>query len=58
MADEPERTEPEKTELICPCGAWLEGANEDDLVEQARQHLREAHGGREYSRDEILFLAH
>jgi hypothetical protein len=48
----------EKTELICPCGAWLEGTDEDDLVEKARQHLKDEHGGREYSREEILFMAH
>jgi hypothetical protein len=58
MSDAQAPADKPRTELICPCGAWLEGADEDELVEIARQHLAEEHGGREYTRDEILFLAH
>ncbi|MCZ4521756.1 DUF1059 domain-containing protein [Rhodococcus ruber] len=43
--------------LRCPCGTTVRGANDDDLVEMAQQHLAEKHPGRNYSRDEILFMA-
>lgn len=43
--------------LHCPCGATIEGADEDDLVERVQQHLGDAHPGRTYSREQILFLA-
>ena len=43
--------------LDCPCGVRLKGADEDDLVAKAQEHLKEKHPGREYSRDEILFMA-
>jgi hypothetical protein len=37
----------------------IKGVGEDDLVEKARRHLREAHPERaDYSRAEILFMAH
>jgi hypothetical protein len=58
MSEEPIPAQEPRTELVCPCGAWLEGVDEDDLVEIARRHLKEKHGGREYTRDQILFLAH
>jgi hypothetical protein len=45
--------------LECPCGAVIKGEGEEDLVEKARRHLREVHPERaDYSRDEILFMAH
>jgi predicted small metal-binding protein len=47
-----------KRYLICPCGVEIEGSDEDDLVDNAKKHLAEAHPGLEYSRDEILFLAY
>ena len=47
----------QKRTLDCPCGVRLRGQDEDDLVEQAQQHLKDKHPGREYSRDEILFMA-
>ena len=43
--------------LNCPCGEVLEGKDEDELVEVAQAHLREAHPGRTYTRDQILFMA-
>jgi hypothetical protein len=46
-----------KTVLYCPCGEKLSGPDEDALVERAREHLREAHPGLEYEREEILALA-
>lgn len=46
-----------KTTLRCPCGELIKGTDEDDLVEQAKKHLAEAHPGMEYSREEILFMA-
>lgn len=48
----------EKTRLNCPCGVALKGENEDDIVEKAQQHLKEDHPGMDYSRNEILFMAH
>jgi hypothetical protein len=47
-----------KTHLNCPCGEAITGKDEDDLVEKAQAHLSEAHPGREYDRDAILFMAY
>ena len=47
-----------KTRLSCPCGEYIEGKDEDDLVEKAQAHLAEKHPGHEYSREEILFIAY
>jgi hypothetical protein len=44
--------------LSCPCGTQLVAESDDELVELAQAHLAEAHPGREYSRDEILFMAY
>ncbi|MFI7589779.1 DUF1059 domain-containing protein [Spongisporangium articulatum] len=46
-----------RTTLNCPCGTTILGADEDELVERAQAHLREAHPDREYSREEILMIA-
>jgi hypothetical protein len=43
--------------LNCPCGEVVEGADEDDLVVKAQAHLAEAHPGRTYTREQILFMA-
>jgi predicted small metal-binding protein len=45
-------------QLSCPCGEHVTGRDEDELVEKARAHLREKHPGREYTREEILFMAY
>jgi hypothetical protein len=47
-----------KTKLNCPCGEFIEGKDEDDLVEKVQAHLREKHPGREYEREQILFMAY
>jgi predicted small metal-binding protein len=49
-----------KTQLTCPCGEYIVGEDEDDLVERALKHLREEHPdlAGEYDRDQILFLAY
>lgn len=47
-----------KTQLHCPCGEQIKGVDEDDLVEKTQKHLRDEHDGREYTRDEILFMAY
>ncbi len=46
-----------RTTLNCPCGTTVTGTDEDELVERVQDHLREAHPGREYTRDEILLIA-
>jgi predicted small metal-binding protein len=46
-----------KTRLTCPCGVTINGADEDELVERVQEHLAAEHPGREYGRDEILFMA-
>ena len=43
--------------LNCPCGEVVEGGDEDDLVAKAEAHLSEAHPGRTYTREQILFMA-
>jgi len=45
-----------KTKITCPCGTFIEGRDEDDLVAKTQAHLEDKHG-RSYSRDEILFMA-
>lgn len=47
-----------KTNLHCPCGAAITGADEDELVDLVRAHLRENHPGHEYTRDQILMIAY
>ncbi|MFD4351289.1 DUF1059 domain-containing protein [Nocardia sp. NPDC058519] len=47
-----------KRYLSCPCGEFLSGADEDDLVAVARRHLAEQHPDHEYSREQILFMAY
>ncbi|MFD4405465.1 DUF1059 domain-containing protein [Nocardia sp. NPDC058499] len=47
-----------KTRLSCPCGEYITGKDEDDLVEKTQKHLHEHHPGHDYSRDEILFIAY
>jgi hypothetical protein len=47
-----------KTHLNCPCGEAITGSDENDLVEKAQTHLAEAHPGREYDREMILFMAY
>jgi len=44
-------------QLLCPCGERLTGADEDTLVDRAREHLKDTHPGREYAREEILAMA-
>jgi hypothetical protein len=46
-----------KRYLRCPCGEFIEAEDDDKLVESTQAHLAAAHPGREYSRDEILFMA-
>ncbi|WP_141012722.1 DUF1059 domain-containing protein [Nocardioides sambongensis] len=43
--------------LRCPCDTTLRADNDDDLVEKVQEHLAAEHPGREYSREEILFMA-
>jgi predicted small metal-binding protein len=44
--------------LDCPCGTRITGDDEDDLVVAANEHLEAAHPGRDYTRDEILFMSY
>ena len=46
-----------KTRLHCPCGEFIQGDDEDDLVAKVQSHLAEVHPGREYDREMILFMA-
>ncbi|MET9491190.1 DUF1059 domain-containing protein [Nocardia sp. NPDC006630] len=46
-----------KTQLNCPCGEYIRGTDEDDLVTKTLAHLAEKHPDHNYSRDEILFIA-
>lgn len=46
-----------KTYMTCPCGTFIEAEDEDALVEAVQAHLAEKHPGREYSRDQILFMS-
>lgn len=46
-----------KTRLVCPCGARIVGATEEDLVEKTHAHLAEEHPGMEYGAEQILALA-
>lgn len=46
-----------KTRLNCPCGEYITGTTEDELVERVQAHLKAEHEGREYDREAILFMA-
>lgn len=43
--------------LTCPCGHPITAEGEDELVNSAREHLRETHPQRSYTREQILFFA-
>ena len=43
--------------LTCPCDTTISGETDDELVVLVQEHLAAEHPGREYSREEILFLA-
>ncbi|MFD6455186.1 MULTISPECIES: DUF1059 domain-containing protein [Nocardia] len=47
-----------KRHLSCPCGEFLIGTDEDDLVAAAQRHLTEQHPDHRYSREQILFMAY
>ncbi|WP_280239845.1 DUF1059 domain-containing protein [Nocardia abscessus] len=47
-----------KRHLSCPCGEFLSGTDEDDLVDKARRHLAEQHPDHNYTREQILFMAY
>jgi hypothetical protein len=51
-------TDIQKTRLHGPCGEFLQGEYEDDLVQKAQAHLRDRHPDLEYDRDQILFMAY
>ena len=44
-------------DLRCPCGTVINAADDDELVALTQEHLAAEHPGREYTRDEILFMA-
>ena len=46
-----------KRRLTCPCGEFIEGATENELVDNVQAHLKAEHPGHEYTRDQILFMA-
>ena len=43
--------------LRCPCAVTIRGEDDDELVEKVQEHLAAEHPGRQYSREEILFMA-
>jgi len=43
--------------LRCPCGEFISGEDDDELVEKTQAHLAEFHPGLEYDRDMILLFA-
>ncbi|WUV51343.1 DUF1059 domain-containing protein [Nocardia vinacea] len=43
--------------MQCPCGEFLIGDDEDDLVAKAQRHLAEQHPDYQYTREQILFMA-
>ena len=43
--------------LRCPCDVTIRGEDDDELVAKVQAHLAAEHSGREYSREEILFMA-
>ena len=53
----PGQATPQTRRLRCPCGEMLNADGDAALIERARAHLAALHPGREYTDDEILFLA-
>lgn len=46
-----------KRNLMCPCGEYLSGTTEDELIDVVQAHLKAEHPGHEYTRDQILMMA-
>ncbi len=46
-----------KTRLNCPCGEYITAADEDELVRLVQEHLAAEHPDRDYTREDILFMA-
>lgn len=42
--------------IECPCGAIIEGSDQDTMVARAQEHARETHG-MDLSRDQALAMA-
>ena len=42
--------------LDCDCGATLQAANDDDLLQEARKHVDEQHSDMEMSDDQLRGL--
>jgi len=42
--------------IQCPCGAVIEGRDDDEVVQQAQEHARQVHQ-MELSRDQALAMA-
>jgi len=47
-----------KTKLDCPCGERITGSDEDELVANVQAHLAAEHPDHQYTREEILMVAH
>ena len=45
--------------MQCPCGEEITGADDDELVTRAKEHLAQKHPDRadDYEREHILFMA-
>lgn len=43
--------------IQCQCGVTVRGQNDDELVANAQQHGKDAHGGMVIPRDQILAMA-
>jgi predicted small metal-binding protein len=39
--------------IDCDCGHTLQAANDDDLLQVARQHMEQEHGNQQVSDDEL-----
>jgi hypothetical protein len=48
----------DKTMLDCPCGTRIVGRDQPELLAKAREHLQAAHPTRDYSDEQILFVAY
>ncbi|WP_354700552.1 hypothetical protein DSM112329_00831 [Paraconexibacter sp. AEG42_29] len=46
-----------KRNLTCPCGEFIRGETEDELIDLVNAHLKAEHPGHDYTRDQILFMA-
>jgi predicted small metal-binding protein len=43
--------------VTCQCGETIRGDNDDDIFEKVKLHAKDAHGGMQITREQVLAMA-